>query len=61
MVELEEWNWKALLCFLLQVFSWGSNSCGQLGHMEAPSTVPHLAKVTFNNQEGKRDMEGRLD
>uniref|UniRef100_A0A3Q3EHK0 Alsin Rho guanine nucleotide exchange factor ALS2 b n=1 Tax=Labrus bergylta TaxID=56723 RepID=A0A3Q3EHK0_9LABR len=28
-----------------QVFSWGSNSCGQLGHMESPSTVPRLAKV----------------
>ncbi|XP_075898354.1 alsin isoform X5 [Nelusetta ayraudi] len=29
-----------------QVFSWGSNSCGQLGHMEAPSTVPRLAKLS---------------
>uniref|UniRef100_A0A8P4G9B9 Alsin Rho guanine nucleotide exchange factor ALS2 b n=1 Tax=Dicentrarchus labrax TaxID=13489 RepID=A0A8P4G9B9_DICLA len=28
-----------------QVFSWGSNSCGQLGHMDSPSTVPRLAKV----------------
>uniref|UniRef100_A0A4W6DLD4 Alsin Rho guanine nucleotide exchange factor ALS2 n=1 Tax=Lates calcarifer TaxID=8187 RepID=A0A4W6DLD4_LATCA len=28
-----------------QVFSWGSNSSGQLGHMESPSTVPRLAKV----------------
>lgn len=31
--------------FIFQVFSWGSNSCGQLGHMESPSTVPRLAKV----------------
>lgn len=30
---------------VFQVFSWGSNSCGQLGHMESPSTVPRLAKV----------------
>ncbi|KAM9328216.1 alsin [Pholidichthys leucotaenia] len=29
-----------------QVFSWGSNSCGQLGHMESPSTVPRLAKLS---------------
>lgn len=29
-----------------QVFSWGSNSSGQLGHMESPSTVPRLAKLS---------------
>ncbi|XP_039997761.1 alsin [Xiphias gladius] len=29
-----------------QVFSWGSNSSGQLGHMETPSTVPRLAKMS---------------
>ncbi|XP_070711888.1 alsin isoform X1 [Pempheris klunzingeri] len=29
-----------------QVFSWGSNSCGQLGHMESPSTIPRLAKMS---------------
>ncbi|XP_041822109.1 alsin isoform X2 [Chelmon rostratus] len=29
-----------------QVFSWGCNSCGQLGHMESPSTVPRLAKLS---------------
>ncbi|XP_078099408.1 alsin isoform X1 [Sander vitreus] len=29
-----------------QVFSWGSNSCGQLGHTESPSTVPRLAKLS---------------
>uniref|UniRef100_A0A6Q2YD50 VPS9 domain-containing protein n=1 Tax=Esox lucius TaxID=8010 RepID=A0A6Q2YD50_ESOLU len=28
-----------------QVFSWGCNGSGQLGHMEAPTTVPRLAKV----------------
>ncbi|XP_031414211.1 alsin isoform X2 [Clupea harengus] len=29
-----------------QVFSWGSNSSGQLGHMESPSTIPRLAKLS---------------
>ncbi|XP_034533940.1 alsin isoform X2 [Notolabrus celidotus] len=29
-----------------QVFSWGSNSCGQLGHMESPSTIPRIAKMS---------------
>uniref|UniRef100_A0A8C9Z812 Alsin Rho guanine nucleotide exchange factor ALS2 n=1 Tax=Sander lucioperca TaxID=283035 RepID=A0A8C9Z812_SANLU len=29
-----------------QVFSWGSNSSGQLGHTESPSTVPRLAKLS---------------
>ncbi|XP_060724838.1 alsin isoform X2 [Tachysurus vachellii] len=29
-----------------QVYSWGSNSFGQLGHMESPSTVPRLAKLS---------------
>ncbi|XP_053493319.1 alsin [Ictalurus furcatus] len=29
-----------------QVYSWGSNSFGQLGHMESPSTIPHLAKLS---------------
>ncbi|KAF3857462.1 hypothetical protein F7725_009321 [Dissostichus mawsoni] len=31
-----------------QVFSWGSNTSGQLGHTESPSTVPRLAKVRKN-------------
>lgn len=48
----EVWSYESLLWFLLQVFSWGSNDCGQLGHMEAPSTVPRLAKVTLTDQEG---------
>ncbi|XP_045063859.1 alsin isoform X1 [Coregonus clupeaformis] len=29
-----------------QVFSWGSNSSGQLGHMESPTTIPRLAKLS---------------
>ncbi|XP_034030779.1 alsin isoform X2 [Thalassophryne amazonica] len=29
-----------------EVFSWGSNSAGQLGHMESPSTVPRMAKLS---------------
>ncbi|XP_055083473.1 alsin isoform X1 [Periophthalmus magnuspinnatus] len=29
-----------------QVYSWGSNTSGQLGHMEQPSTIPRLAKLS---------------
>ncbi|XP_063067833.1 alsin isoform X2 [Engraulis encrasicolus] len=29
-----------------QCYSWGSNSSGQLGHMETPSTIPRLAKLS---------------
>ncbi|MEQ2232145.1 hypothetical protein ILYODFUR_008216 [Ilyodon furcidens] len=29
-----------------QVYSWGSNLSGQLGHMETPSSVPRLAKLS---------------
>ncbi|EMP24334.1 Alsin [Chelonia mydas] len=28
-----------------QVYSWGSNTFGQLGHLNSPTTVPRLAKV----------------
>ncbi|KAM8806549.1 alsin [Eudromia elegans] len=28
-----------------QVYSWGSNTSGQLGHFNSPTTVPRLAKV----------------
>ena len=35
--------------FVLQVFTWGSNSSGQLGHMESPSSIPRLAKVTSHS------------
>uniref|UniRef100_A0A8C7QMR0 Alsin Rho guanine nucleotide exchange factor ALS2 n=1 Tax=Oncorhynchus mykiss TaxID=8022 RepID=A0A8C7QMR0_ONCMY len=31
-----------------QVFSWGSNSSGQLGHMACPTTIPRLAKVRLS-------------
>ncbi|XP_051753077.1 alsin isoform X1 [Ctenopharyngodon idella] len=29
-----------------QVFSWGCNTSGQLGHMESPTTFPHLTKLS---------------
>ncbi|XP_015214850.2 alsin isoform X1 [Lepisosteus oculatus] len=29
-----------------QLFSWGSNSSGQLGHMESPTTIPRLTKMS---------------
>ncbi|XP_049905725.1 alsin-like isoform X1 [Epinephelus moara] len=29
-----------------QVFSWGSNMCGQLGHVNSPVTVPQQAKLS---------------
>ncbi|KAK7904907.1 hypothetical protein WMY93_017514 [Mugilogobius chulae] len=29
-----------------QVFSWGSNMCGQLGHVNSPVTVPKQAKLS---------------
>ncbi|CAH2305970.1 alsin [Pelobates cultripes] len=28
-----------------QVYSWGSNASGQLGHIQSPTTMPRLAKV----------------
>nr|XP_046260313.1 alsin-like isoform X3 [Scatophagus argus] len=28
-----------------QVYSWGSNMCGQLGHVNSPATVPQKAKL----------------
>uniref|UniRef100_A0A8B9GGF2 Alsin Rho guanine nucleotide exchange factor ALS2 n=1 Tax=Amazona collaria TaxID=241587 RepID=A0A8B9GGF2_9PSIT len=31
-----------------QVYSWGSNTSGQLGHLNSPTTVPRLAKVCGN-------------
>lgn len=30
---------------VLQVYSWGSNMCGQLGHINSPVFVPQQAKV----------------
>ncbi|XP_049743812.1 alsin isoform X1 [Elephas maximus indicus] len=32
-----------------QVYSWGSNTFGQLGHSDFPTTVPRLAKVNGEN------------
>ncbi|XP_062046010.1 alsin isoform X4 [Lepus europaeus] len=32
-----------------QVYSWGSNTFGQLGHSDFPTTVPRLAKVGSDN------------
>lgn len=32
-----------------QVYSWGSNAFGQLGHSEFPTTVPRLSKVSNEN------------
>ncbi|XP_042314207.1 LOW QUALITY PROTEIN: alsin [Sceloporus undulatus] len=32
-----------------QVYSWGSNTFGQLGHLSSPTTVPRLAKVCSDN------------
>ncbi|XP_072473393.1 alsin [Notamacropus eugenii] len=32
-----------------QVYSWGSNTFGQLGHSDSPTTVPRLAKVCKEN------------
>ncbi|XP_018581173.1 alsin isoform X3 [Scleropages formosus] len=29
-----------------QVFSWGCNTSGQLGHMDSPSTIPRLTKMS---------------
>ncbi|XP_041662616.1 stress-associated endoplasmic reticulum protein 2 isoform X2 [Cheilinus undulatus] len=29
-----------------QVYSWGSNMCGQLGHINSPVTVPQLTKLS---------------
>ncbi|XP_076011850.1 alsin-like isoform X3 [Genypterus blacodes] len=34
------------LTALCQVYSWGSNLCGQLGHDNNPVLVPHLAKLS---------------
>ncbi|XP_060049477.1 alsin [Erinaceus europaeus] len=32
-----------------QVYSWGNNTFGQLGHSDCPTTVPRLAKVNGEN------------
>ncbi|KAM6463236.1 alsin isoform 1-T1 [Liasis olivaceus] len=33
-----------------QVYSWGSNNFGQLGHLNSPTTIPRLAKVCDDNR-----------
>lgn len=40
-----------------QVYSWGSNMCGQLGHVNIPVTVPQQAKVRCRG--GGVKVEGR--
>lgn len=39
----------ANLCVVFQVYSWGSNMCGQLGHVNSPVTVPQQAKVSVSH------------
>ncbi|XP_052004205.1 alsin-like [Xyrauchen texanus] len=39
-------NHSLALTAQCQVYSWGSDKFGQLGHMNAPSTVPNLAKIS---------------
>ncbi|XP_076849884.1 alsin isoform X3 [Brachyhypopomus gauderio] len=39
-------NHSLALTAQCQVYSWGSSKLGQLGHMNSPSTVPHLVKVS---------------
>ncbi|XP_066542491.1 alsin isoform X2 [Hoplias malabaricus] len=39
-------NHSLALTAQCQVYSWGSNKFGQLGHMNSPSTVPHLVKMS---------------
>ncbi|KAI4874071.1 hypothetical protein NFI96_018475, partial [Prochilodus magdalenae] len=39
-------NHSLALTAQCQVYSWGSNKFGQLGHMNSPSTVPHLIKMS---------------
>ncbi|GAB5575889.1 alsin isoform X1 [Prionailurus iriomotensis] len=36
-------------CEIPGVYSWGSNTFGQLGHYDFPTTVPRLAKVNSEN------------
>ncbi|KAL7865516.1 hypothetical protein SRHO_G00107630 [Serrasalmus rhombeus] len=39
-------NHSLALTAQCQVYSWGSNKFGQLGHMNSPSTVPHFIKMS---------------
>lgn len=38
-----------LFAVLFQVYSWGCNKLGQLGHMNSPSTVPQHVKVLISS------------
>uniref|UniRef100_A0A673AXN5 Alsin Rho guanine nucleotide exchange factor ALS2 a n=1 Tax=Sphaeramia orbicularis TaxID=375764 RepID=A0A673AXN5_9TELE len=38
-----------------QVYSWGSNMCGQLGHVNSPVTVPKQAKVKKKKKTHKKN------
>nr|XP_020015409.1 alsin-like isoform X2 [Castor canadensis] len=49
-IHLEAGSYHSLaLTAKSQVYSWGSNTFGQLGHSDFPTTVPRLAKVSSEN------------
>uniref|UniRef100_A0A2K6THC4 Alsin Rho guanine nucleotide exchange factor ALS2 n=1 Tax=Saimiri boliviensis boliviensis TaxID=39432 RepID=A0A2K6THC4_SAIBB len=49
-IHLEAGGYHSLaLTAKSQVYSWGSNTFGQLGHSDFPTTVPRLAKVSSEN------------
>ncbi|XP_036174686.1 alsin isoform X4 [Myotis myotis] len=49
-IHLEAGGYHSLaLSAKSQVYSWGSNTFGQLGHSDFPTTVPRLAKVKSDN------------
>ncbi|KAK1336546.1 hypothetical protein QTO34_002577 [Cnephaeus nilssonii] len=49
-IHLEAGGYHSLaLTAKSQVYSWGSNTFGQLGHSDFPTTVPRLAKVKSDN------------
>ncbi|XP_053453496.1 alsin isoform X2 [Nycticebus coucang] len=49
-IHLEAGSYHSLaLTAKSQVYSWGSNTFGQLGHFDFPTTVPRLAKISSEN------------
>ncbi|XP_020931845.1 alsin isoform X3 [Sus scrofa] len=49
-IHLEAGGYHSLaLTAKSQVYSWGSNTFGQLGHSDFPTTVPRLAKMNSEN------------
>uniref|UniRef100_H0X3E6 Alsin n=1 Tax=Otolemur garnettii TaxID=30611 RepID=H0X3E6_OTOGA len=49
-IHLEAGSYHSLaLTAKSQVYSWGSNTFGQLGHSDFPTTVPRLAKISSEN------------